>query len=233
MLTSMTHHPFWQIWDGLTAYDMAVKQMQAHHNATVAGNAGESVFLLNHPPLYSAGTSAKETDLLLERIPPHIDIIRNTGRGGQWTYHGPGQRIIWPVLDLNKRKRDLRAYIFNLEAWVMETLKKSFGITTQRREGNPGLWVARDDIGQPHRLDKIAAIGVRISKWVTMHGVAVNIDPDLSHYDGIIACGVTDGGITSMAELGHLASEAEFDMALQTHYPTFFGKGAEMGLTDK
>ena len=225
----MEQKPFWHILEGLTPYQTAIDIMQKHHAEITAGTAAETVFLLTHPPLYSAGTSAKEEDLLPAQTAASIQIIRNTGRGGQWTYHGPGQRIIWPVLNLNTRKQDLRAYIFYLEAWVMHTLKNAFGVETQRREGKPGLWVSRKDLGKPEQLDKIAAIGVRISRWVTMHGMAVNIDPDLSHYDGIIACGVTDGGITSLAELGHLVSEAEFDMALQDTFHDFFGPDTEMG----
>ena len=228
MLTPMEKDQFWHMIDGLTAYDHAVEMMQSHHRRLVAGEAGEAVFLLSHPPVYTAGTSARREDLLKAHLPKDIQIIADTGRGGQWTYHGPGQRIIWPVLDLNRRKRDIRAYIHTLEGWVMQVLDRQFGITSQRREGLPGLWVSRSDIGRPEQMDKIAAIGVRISKWVTMHGIAVNIDPDLSHYRGIVACGVTDGGITSMAELGHLVSEAEFDMALQAEFPSFFGKNSAL-----
>ena len=147
MLTPMEKDQFWHMIDGLTAYDHAVEMMQSHHRRLVAGEAGEAVFLLSHPPVYTAGTSARREDLLEAHLPKDIQIIADTGRGGQWTYHGPGQRIIWPVLDLNRRKRDIRAYIHTLEGWVMQVLDRQFGITSQRREGLPGLWVSRSDIG--------------------------------------------------------------------------------------
>ena len=224
--------PNWHIFDGLTGYEAAQQIMREHQQQLIASEGGtEQIMLLSHPPLYTAGTSARPEDLLARQKAElsEIEIFENTGRGGQWTYHGPGQRIVWPVLDLNRRTPDIRLYVHHLEGWIMDTLA-SFGIDTERREALPGLWVRRHDIRQPDQLDKIAAIGVRVSKWVTMHGVAVNLDPDLSHYDGIIACGVTDGGVTSAAELGHLIPQAEFDMALKACFEAHFGDGAQMGI---
>ena len=224
--------PHWYICDGLTGYEQAQQIMHTHQQQLISGHVGEQIMLLSHPPLYTAGTSAKPEDLLASKMAElsHIEVFPRTGRGGQWTYHGPGQRIIWPILDLNRRTQDIRLYVHHLEGWIMDTLA-SFGINTERREGLPGIWVRRHDIRQPEQLDKIAAIGVRVSKWVTMHGVAVNLDPELAHYKGIIACGVTDGGITSAAQLGHLIPQAEFDMALKTCFESHFGTGAKMGIT--
>ena len=202
---------------GLTAYLDAVSAMQKVHTKIVEGRSDEMIWMLEHPPVYTGGTSAKDSDLInIGAIPIH-----STGRGGQWTYHGPGQRVYWPMLDLSKRERDVRKYVYNLEAWIIDILA-SFSIEGQRRKGLPGVWVTRADTNQRHRMHKIAAIGVRISKWVTMHGVAINLNPDLRAFDGIVPCGVTDGGVTSFADLGHIVSMEELDMAAQTSFEAFF-----------
>ena len=156
----------------------------------------------------------------------------HTGRGGQWTYHGPGQLILWPVLDLNKRKRDIRAYIHALEGWMADMLA-NFGVEAVRREGLPGLWVARKDIYLPDRMDKIVAVGVRVSRWVTMHGLAINIDPDLNHFDGIIPCGVRDGGVTSLTDLGYILSREEVESAARDAFARWFGQDSDMGINPR
>ena len=203
---------------GLTPYPDALIALNAVTEALKEGHGPETIMLLEHPPLYTSGTSAKQKDLLKAR---GIETF-NTGRGGQWTYHGPGQRIIWPVLDLRRRKQDIRLYVHQLEGWIIDILAE-FGVYGVRRAGLPGIWVKRPDIGQPDRLDKIAAIGIRISRWVTSHGMAINLDPNLSHYDGIVPCGVLDGGITSLADLGLIISPAELDMAIQDCFSVHFG----------
>ena len=209
--------PIWQEHVGHTAYLEAVSAMQRVHTKIVEGTSDEMIWMLEHPPVYTGGTSAKDIDLInIGAIPTH-----STGRGGQWTYHGPGQRVYWPMLDLSKREKDVRKYVYNLEAWIIDILA-SFSIEGKRREGLPGVWVMRADTNQPHRMHKIASIGVRISKWVTMHGVAINLNPDLRAFDGIVPCGVTDGGVTSFADLGHIVSMEELDMAAQTSFETFF-----------
>ena len=209
--------PIWQEHLGLTAYLDAVSAMQKAHAKIAERTSDEMIWMLEHPPVYTGGTSAKDSDLInVGAIPTHL-----TGRGGQWTYHGPGQRVYWPMLDLSKREKDIRKYVYHLEAWIIDILAR-FSIDGQRREGLPGVWVRRSDINQPDRIDKIAAIGVRISKWVTMHGVAINLDPDLTAFEGIVPCGVTDGGVTSFADLGHIISMEELDMAAQTSFKSFF-----------
>ncbi|MDA9816196.1 lipoyl(octanoyl) transferase LipB [Alphaproteobacteria bacterium] len=207
----------WQEFTGLTAYPDAISSMQHTHSQIVDGTTKETIFMLEHPPIYTSGTSAKQSDLINKG---NIETIA-TGRGGQWTYHGPGQRVYWPLLDLSTREKDVRKYVFQLEAWIIQTLA-CFSIDGQRREGLPGVWVVRKDLNQPNRVDKIAAIGVRISKWVTMHGIAINIDPDLTAFNGIVPCGVTDGGVTSFADLGHIVTMPELDMASQTCFNQVF-----------
>ncbi len=221
--------PLWQAIPAPSDYARAVAEMEAHATAVAAGRAGEAVFMTSHAAVYTAGTSAKSEDLLNPAgVPTH-----QTGRGGQWTWHGPGQLVLWPVLDLNRRRRDVRAYIHALEGWMIDSLA-CFGVAGVRRDGLPGIWVGRGDIGQPDRMDKIVAVGVRISKWVTMHGVALNHEPDLAQYDGIIPCGVSreteeGGGVTSLADLGLMVSEAELDMAVKDCFKNWFGAAAEMG----
>ena len=216
--------PAWQVIPAPSLYEGAVAQMEAHAQAVAAGTAQEAVFMTSHAGVYTAGTSAKSEELL---NPAGLPVVQ-TGRGGQWTWHGPGQLVLWPVLDLNQRRRDVRAYIFALEGWMIDVLA-CFGVSGERREGLPGIWVRRGDTGQPDRLDKIVAVGVRISKWVTMHGVALNHEPDLTQYNGIIPCGITDGGVTSLADLGLMISPEELEVAVKDCFGTWFGNGATMG----
>jgi lipoyl(octanoyl) transferase len=187
--------------------------MAAHAAGIRAGTAGEEVWFLEHAPVLTGGTSAQDIDLV---DTGGIDVHRS-GRGGQWTWHGPGQRVAYVMLDLGARNPDVRAYVQALEAWIIDTLA-SFGVTGQRRDGHPGIWVAGD--GQ---LDKIAAIGVRISRWVSWHGIAINLDPDLSAFDRIVPCGVRDGGVTSLAAQGITCDMAQLDTALaacfERHFP--------------
>ncbi len=209
--------PIWQEYSGLTDYVNAVAMMYNLHEKIAEGSSGELVCMLEHAPVYTGGTSATKKDLInTGEIPTHL-----TSRGGQWTYHGPGQRVYWPLLDLSSRQKDVRKYVYDLESWIIETLN-CFSIQGQRRDGLPGVWVRRIDINKPERIDKIAALGVRISKWITMHGVAININPDLSAFDGIVPCGVNDGGVTSFADLGQMVSMAELDMAAKKCFKNVF-----------
>jgi lipoyl(octanoyl) transferase len=208
----------WRISDDLVAYPDAVAAMEARVQEIIAGEAPEHVWLLEHPPLYTAGTSARSGDLLApERFP-----VFATGRGGQYTYHGPGQRIAYVMLDLNRRGQDLRRYVHDLEEWVILTLAQ-LNIRGERREGRVGIWVA-----DGAREDKIAAIGVRVRRWVTFHGIAINVDPDLSHFDGIVPCGIKSTqnqpfGVTSLTRLGQLISLPEVDMILRETFDEIFG----------
>jgi lipoyl(octanoyl) transferase len=198
----------WQIASGLVPYGEAVEAMEARVAAIRRGDAPELVWLVEHPPLYTAGTSAKAGDLLdAERFPVH-----QTGRGGQYTYHGPGQRVAYVMVDLNRHGRDLRGYVRNLEQWVIATLAR-FDIAGERRDGRVGIWVERGG----GREDKIAAIGVRVRHWVTYHGIAINVSPDLRHFEGIVPCGIADPnlGVTSLADLGVDATMADVDRALR------------------
>jgi lipoyl(octanoyl) transferase len=187
--------------------------MEDRAAAIRAGEAHEQVWLLEHPPIYTAGTSAREADLLKARFPVH-----RTGRGGQFTYHGPGQRVGYVMLDLHRRGQDVRAYVSDLEQWLIETLAQ-FGVQGERREGRVGIWVARG----AHE-DKIAALGVRVRRWVTFHGVALNVAPDLSHYDGIVPCGISGHGVTSLADLGVPVSMADVDLAMRESFVKIFGR---------
>ncbi|CAN5165740.1 lipoyl(octanoyl) transferase LipB [soil metagenome] len=200
------------------AYVEAVAFMEARAAAIAAGQAGEIVWLLEHPPLYTAGVSAKAADLLApERFPVH-----ESGRGGQYTYHGPGQRVAYVMLDLRVRGRDVRAFVKALEAWVIEALA-SFNLTGEIRPGRVGVWVERRSPGVPPREDKIAAIGVKLRQWVSFHGVSLNVEPDLSHFDGIVPCGVTEHGVTSLVDLGLPATLDEADAALKSAFQSVFG----------
>ena len=202
----------WKISDRPVPYPEAVAAMEARAEAIAAGAAGELVWLLEHPPIYTAGTSARDADLIEARFPVH-----RTGRGGQFTYHGPGQRIGYVMLDLKRRKPDVRAYVCDLEQWLIDALAE-LGVKGERRQGRVGIWVARGK-----REDKIAALGVRIKRWVTFHGVALNVNPDLSHFSGIVPCGVRGHGVTSLAELGVGATAAEVDLALRRAFGKIFG----------
>jgi len=206
----------WQTTPGLLAYPEAVATMEARVSGIRDGAANELVWLVEHPPLYTAGTSAKPDDLLdVDRFPVHA-----TGRGGQYTYHGPGQRVAYAMIDLRQRGQDLRAYVRGLEAWVIETLSV-FGINGERRDGRVGIWVAHAD----GREDKIAAIGVRVRHWVTYHGISINVSPDLEHFSGIVPCGIGEEhlGVTSLADRGIAASMADVDMALKASFTKIFG----------
>ena len=201
--------------DGLAPYAETVAAMQAHAAAIRAGTAEEAVWLVEHEPVLTGGTSATPADL----VNPGGIPIHETGRGGQWTWHGPGQRVAYVMLDLQRRNPDVRAYVHALEAWIITALA-TFGVAGMRREGLPGIWVNSPTM--PGRLDKIAAIGVRISRWVTWHGVAVNLDPDLTAFDAIIPCGVRDGGVTSLRQLGIEADMDTLDSALCAAFDTAF-----------
>lgn len=212
--------PEWRVSDSPVAYGDALAFMDARVAAIRAGTAPECVWLLEHPPLYTAGTSAREADLLdADRFPVH-----RTGRGGEYTYHGPGQRIGYAMLDIRARGGDVRAYVRDLEEWVIRTLAH-FTVTGERRAGRAGVWVRRTDLGAPEREDKVAALGVRVRRWVSLHGIALNVEPDLSHYDGIVPCGIAGHGVTSLVDLGLTPTMAEVDMALRAEFGTVFGGG--------
>src|SRR6201996_114653 len=199
-------------------YPEAIELMESRVAAIAAGDAPELVWLLEHPPLYTLGTSGSEGDLLEARFP-----LFSTGRGGQVTYHGPGQRVAYVMLDLKRRKPDVRAYVAGLEAWIIRTLE-AFNVRGERREDRVGVWVRRPDKGPDHE-DKIAAIGVRLRRWVSFHGIAINVEPDLTHFQAIVPCGVTDPryGVTSLADLGVTATMTEADMALRQSFEEIFG----------
>jgi lipoyl(octanoyl) transferase len=198
-------------------YPAAVAAMEARAEAIAEGRAGELVWLLEHPPLYTAGVSAREADLL---DPERFPVFRS-GRGGQFTYHGPGQRVAYVMLDLTRRARDVRAFVAALEAWIIETLA-AFNVTGEVREGRVGVWVERKGPGWT-REDKIAAVGVKLRKWVSFHGIALNVEPDLGHFSGIVPCGVTDHGVTSLVDLGLPVTMDETDAALKAAFARVFG----------
>lgn len=206
----------WRVSSAPVAYEQAVSEMEHRVEDIRAGKASESVWLLEHPPIYTAGTSANPQDLL---TPERFPVIA-TGRGGQYTYHGPGQRIAYVMLDLSKRGRDVRAFVCALEDWSIDVLSK-FDVLGERRKNRIGVWVARPEISDRHE-DKIAAIGVRVRRWVTFHGLSINVHPDLEHFSGIIPCGVQNYGVTSLADLGKNTSMAEIDDALQTSFTKHF-----------
>ncbi|MEM6616896.1 MAG: lipoyl(octanoyl) transferase LipB [Pseudomonadota bacterium] len=207
----------WRISDGDVPYPQALNWMEERVAAISAGAAPECVWLLEHPPLYTAGTSANENDLIApDRFP-----VFETGRGGQYTYHGPGQRVAYTLLDLNRRGRDIRRYVANLEAWLIATLD-AFNIKGERREDRVGVWVRRPEKSATAE-DKIAAIGIRVRKWVTFHGISINVDPTLEHFSGIIPCGVTEHGVTSFHDLGQLVTLPEVDTVLRSKFSEVFG----------
>jgi lipoyl(octanoyl) transferase len=189
------------------------------------GNAKELVWLLEHPPLYSAGTSAKPKDLLT----PNRFPVFKTGRGGQYTYHGPGQRVAYIMLDLNRRRRDIRAFVSSLETLIINTLSK-FNIRGERRSDRIGIWVRRTDLNNYEREDKIGAIGIRIKRWVTLHGISINVSPDLEHFGGIIPCGIDGYGVTSFEDIGQPLEVYDLDVELRTEFDQLFGKNGEMAL---
>ncbi|GFE65977.1 lipoyl(octanoyl) transferase LipB [Litoreibacter roseus] len=203
-------------------YETAVAEMEARVAAIRDGRADEAIWLLEHPPLYTAGTSAKSEDL----VQPDRFPVFETRRGGQYTYHGPGQRVAYAMLDLNTRGKDVRKYVQHLEAWVIAALAE-FNVDGMIREGRVGVWVARPEKpplpdGTP-REDKIAAIGVRLRKWVSFHGLSINVEPDLSHFDGIVPCGISDQGVTSLVDLGLPVTLDDVDVALKRSFAQTFG----------
>lgn len=209
----------WAVSTTPVAYLDAVTTMEARAAAIAEGSAPEMVWLLEHPALYTAGVSAKVDDLLdIDRFP-----VFQSGRGGQYTYHGPGQRVVYVMLDLTHRGRDVRAFVAALEAWVIGALGE-FNVTGEIRDGRVGVWVERQAPGSLRREDKIAAIGVKLRRWVSFHGISLNVDPDLSHFDGIVPCGVTEHGVTSLADLGLPVSMIEADAALRTSFISVFGE---------
>lgn len=220
-LSATAEAPEWTVAGGLVPYPQALAAMEARVEAMIAGQAGEWVWLLEHPPLYTAGTSARPEDLLEpERFP-----VYPARRGGEYTYHGPGQRVAYAMLDLNRRGRDVRAYVARLEAWVIGALAE-FGVEGVTRPGRVGVWVVRPDRppqpdGSPAE-DKIAAIGVRIRRWVSFHGVAINVEPDLAHFGGIVPCGIRGHGVTSLVDLGLPVTMADLDVALRRSFDRAF-----------
>jgi lipoyl(octanoyl) transferase len=202
----------WKISDEPVPYPDAVSVMETRAAFIAAGAAPEQVWLLEHPSIYTAGTSARDADLVDARFP-----VYRTGRGGQYTYHGPGQRIGYVMLDLKQRKPDVRAFVHDLEQWLIEALAM-FDVKGERREGRVGIWVQRGG-----REDKIAALGVRVRRWVSFHGVALNVDPELAHFDGIVPCGVREHGVTSLVDLGVPVSMTDVDVALRQSFSKIFG----------
>ncbi len=212
----------WRISDGLTAYPAAVEAMEARVAGIHAGASDEQVWLVEHPPLYTAGTSAKPADLL---HPDQFPVFTSQ-RGGEYTYHGPGQRVAYTMLNLNTRGRDVRKFVCRLEDWIIATLA-DFNVRGERRSGRVGVWVARPDKpplpdGSPAE-DKIAAIGIRLRRWISFHGIALNVEPDLGHFNGIVPCGISGYGVTSLVDLGLPVTMADVDIALKRNFMKFFG----------
>lgn len=211
----------WIISDGLTDYSEALSFMETRVNAIIAGDAPECVWLLEHPPLYTAGTSAKPADL----IQPNRFPVYDARRGGEYTYHGPGQRVAYVMLDVGKRGRDVRQFVKDLENWVIATLE-TFNVKGEIREGRVGVWVQRPEKPkQPDGQlaeDKIAALGIRLRKWVSFHGLSINVEPDLSHFDGIVPCGISDHGVTSLVDLGLPVTLDDVDVALRACFEDHF-----------
>jgi lipoyl(octanoyl) transferase len=211
----------WLVSDGAVPYEAALAAMDERVAAVADGSAPEQVWLLEHPPLYTAGTSARPEDLVEARFPVH-----KAGRGGQFTYHGPGQRVAYVMLDLNRREPDVRVFVATLEEWIIRTLA-AFGVRGERRDDRIGVWVQRPDKGDGSE-DKIAAIGIRVRKWVTLHGISLNVVPDLSHFSGIVPCGVSERryGVTSLGDLGLRVGLAEVDTVMRREFEALFGSTA-------
>ncbi len=213
--------PNWKNSNRLIGYSEALTHIENQVRGIIDGTLREQIWLLEHPPLYTAGTSAKPADL----VSPDRFPVFQSRRGGEYTYHGPGQRVAYAMLDLNKRGQDVRKYVWKLEEWIIHTLAQ-FNVVAERRAGRVGVWVSRPD--KPRLADgalaedKIAAIGVRIRKWVTFHGISINVEPDLSHYDGIIPCGINDYGVTSLVDLGLPVTMDDLDAALKTSFAAVF-----------
>lgn len=209
----------WKQTDGLVPYEEALAFMEARVADISAGTASECIWLLEHPPLYTAGTSAKREDLVApDRFP-----VYEARRGGQYTYHGPGQRVVYVMLDVAKRGRDVRCFVRDLERWVINTLAE-FNVTGEIREGRVGVWVEREDkpltASGAKTEDKIAAIGIRLRKWVSFHGISINVEPDLEHFSGIVPCGITEHGVTSLVDLGLPVTMDDLDVALKATFET-------------
>jgi lipoyl(octanoyl) transferase len=216
----------WRLEPGLTQYEDALAFMEARAAAIREGSAPETVWLVEHPPLYTAGTSARSEDL----VEPDRFPVFSAGRGGEYTYHGPGQRVAYVMLDLKRRREDVRAFVAALEEWIIRTLGR-FNIRGERREDRVGVWVVRPDRapmpdGSPAE-DKIAAIGIRLRRWVSFHGIAINVEPDLQHFSGIVPCGVADHGVTSLVDLGLPVTMTDLDIALKSAFTEIFGAADE------
>lgn len=208
----------WVISEGLTDYSFALTEMENRANAISAGEAGELIWLVEHPPLYTAGTSANAADL----VDPDRFPVFEARRGGQYTYHGPGQRVAYIMLDVGNRGRDVRKFVCELESWIIATLAE-FNVKGERREGRVGVWVERNDrpktpLGHAPE-EKIAALGIRLRKWVSFHGLSINVEPDLSHFDGIVPCGISEHGVTSLVDLGLPITMDDIDIALRKTCP--------------
>lgn len=217
----------WRIEPGLTPYEEAVAFMEERAAAIRQGTAPETVWLVEHPPLYTAGTSANIDDL----VDPDRFPVFEAGRGGEYTYHGPGQRVAYVMLDLKRRREDVRAFVAALEEWIIRTLDR-FNVKGERREDRVGVWVVRPDrpsmVDGSTAEDKIAAIGIRLRRWVSFHGIAINVEPDLSHFSGIVPCGVSDHGVTSLVDLGLPVTMADLDIALKAAFSEIFGPAQDI-----
>ena len=211
----------WEISESEVDYDTSLEKMEKHVKKIIRGEADEKIWLLEHPSLYTAGTSADKKDL----VEPNRFPVFQTKRGGQYTYHGPGQRVVYVMLDLNKRGKDIKKFVENLEAWIIFTLAE-FNVVGQSSKGRVGIWVERPD--KPKNVnglieeEKIAAIGVRLKKWITFHGLSINVDPDLSHFKGIVPCGIKEHGVTSLVDLGLPVSMTDLDIALTKSFSKVF-----------
>ena len=215
----------WRVEPGLLAYPDALAAMEARAEAIRAGTAPEQVWLVEHPPLYTAGTSAQSSDL----IEPDRFPVFAAGRGGEYTYHGPGQRVAYVMLDLKRRREDVRAFVAALEDWIIGALA-AFNVRGERREDRVGVWVVRPDrplVGGMPAEDKIAAIGIRLRKWVSFHGISINVEPELDHFSGIVPCGISGYGVTSLVDLGLPVTMADLDVALKTSFERIFGPVAD------
>jgi lipoyl(octanoyl) transferase len=216
----------WRLAERPVGYADALAEMESRAAAIAEGHAPELVWLLEHPPLYTAGTSAQPQDLVAAHFPVH-----QTGRGGQFTYHGPGQRVAYLMLDLKRRQPDVRAFVVTLEEWIVRTLA-AFNVRGERREDRIGVWVRRPEKGDGYE-DKIAAIGIRVKRWVTLHGISLNVDPDLSHFSGIVPCGVSEQryGVTSLVDLGLPVSMDDVDVAMRKEFEGLFGATGHSAVT--